>query len=419
MNPLAVAAVWAGAGVAGAAILPAARVRRLAVLVPFAGLAALVVALVAPAATAPFSGSPGVLHLDRTTQGLLMASAISLVLTLVLAPTVEGPEALTIGLVGAAAVIALTATSPVVWSLALLGAAGVIALRWIAVVPGRVTLASGRIAVAGAAVLLAAAPFLPVADVGTAPRPVLVSALLACGLAALLGLLPVGGWALGGMRTLRSVEAAVWPLLVAPAALLSAQRILPTLPLIGQTTFGHIILGMGLGTAVWSGFQALRAAPAGRYPRVLIADVGLAAATIGSGHPGLAQTGGLFLMATHLLLAPLLLQPAQASTTRQRTLAWLLLSGIPPAPSFWGRLILLEALAQVSPVTLVFTLAALGMLSIAAVLGARRTGELGPAGQRPARTGQAAAVAAWLIVIGGIALGALSQGGATFIFGGA
>ena len=78
---------------------------------------------------------------------------------LVLAPTIEGPELLTVGLVGAATIVAVTATNPVVWALGLVGAVGVLALRWIAVAPGRATLAAGRVAVGGSAALLAAAPF--------------------------------------------------------------------------------------------------------------------------------------------------------------------------------------------------------------------------------------------------------------------
>jgi hypothetical protein len=419
MNPLAVAAVWAGAGVAGAAVLPAARARRLGVLVPFAGLVALLLALVAPGVPIPAAGGPGALHLDRTTQGLLMACAISLVLMLVLAPTIEGPELLTVGLAGAATIVAVTATNPVVWALGLLGAVGVLALRWIAVAPGRATLAAGRVAVGGSAALLAAAPFLPVAEAASGSRPVLVSALLACGLAAVLGLVPLGGWAVGALGSLRGAEVAVWPLMVAPAVLLSAERIQLALPPLGSATFARIILAMGLATAVWGGFQAVRANPDRRYARVFIADLGLAAAAIGTGHPGLAQSGGLFLMLTHLVTGPLLLQRVQPATSRPRRVAWLLLSGIPPAPSFWGRFLLLEALGQVSSAVLVFALLPMGLLFLSAVLGARPARDREEEGaQSPGPRGLATRAAAWLVVAAGLALGVASQSGAALIFGG-
>ncbi len=418
MTPLAVAAVWAGAGLTGAAVLPAARLRRLGVLVPFAGLTALLFAVVVPHLAVPTGGAPGALQLDRTAQGLLMAAAISVALMLVMAPTIEGPELITLGLVGASAVIALTATSPVVWALALLGGVATIALRWIAVAPGRVTLAAGRVAIGGGAVLLAAAPFLPVAGVAAGARPVLVAALLACGAAALLGLLPLGGWALGGVATLRPVEASAWPLLLAPAVLLSAERMPAALPVLGAATLGSLLLGMGVATSLWHGFFALRVPEERRYARVFVADLGLAAAAIGSGHPGLAQTGGLFLVLTHLLVGPLLLQPPERWRSRPRRLAWLLLSGVPPTPAFWGRFLLLEGLGQVSVATLILVALAMGLAFLAAVLGARGSGE-SPSGRGIAAGphGMAALAAGWLVVVAGAALGLLSQAGATAIFG--
>jgi len=417
VSPLGAAAVWAGAGIAGAVFLPALRLRRLAALVPLLAFVAVLLVSVLPGVTLPTDTSPGAFHMDRTTQGLLMASAVSVVLMLILSPPAAGAEVRTLGIAGAAAVVALTSAHPVVMTLALLTAAAAVALRWIARAPGHTTLAAGRVAIAGGAILVAATAFLPVADVLAGPRPVVASALLAGGLATLLGLLPVGGWALGGMLRLRGVEAAVWPLVVAPAALLVAQRIQLILPPLGVATFGHVILTMGLLTAVWHGFQATRAAPGGRYARVLVADLGLAAAAIGSGHTGLAQAGGLFLITCHLLMAPVLLQPPGQPDQRPRRLAWLLLSGVPPAPSFWGRFLLLEGLSQVSATVLTFTLVPMGLLFVASVLGARgaAAGRVQASDAPPARPARLAA--AWAAVAGAVAMGLFSTTAAAFIFG--
>jgi formate hydrogenlyase subunit 3/multisubunit Na+/H+ antiporter MnhD subunit len=207
--------------------------------------------------------------------------------------------------------------------------------------------------------------------------------------------------------------------MIAPAVLLSAERIQLALPPLGSATFARIILAMGLATAVWGGLQAVRANPDRRYARVFIADLGLAAAAIGAGHPGLAQSGGLFLVLTHLVTGPLLLQRVQPATSRPRRVAWLLLSGIPPAPSFWGRFLLLEALGQVSSAVLVFALLAMGLLFLSAVLGARPARDREePGGQSPGSRGLATRAAAWLVVAAGLALGVASQSGAALIFGG-
>lgn len=365
-----VAAVWAGAGVAGAWILPALRLRRLGLLVPLAGLLAVLTVSVT-SAPVPGGGAPGMLGLDRIAQGLIAAGAGSLALTMLLAPALEGPQMRTLGLAGAAVVVALATGNAIVWAAALVGALAVLALRWIATAPGRATFASGRVAVPGAAALLGAAPFLPVAGVLTGPRPVLVSGLVATGVAALTGLLPLGGWVVGALTSVAAVDSAVWAALVAPAALLAAQRIELQLPPLALVYFEGILTVLGLATVLWQGINAQRTAGRARYTRVLLADVALAAVATGTGHSGAALMGLLLLTITHLTAAPLLLQDAQVRP-RARRLTWLLLCGVPPGPSFWGRFAVLEALSQSSFWGMVTALVAMALLFAASLRAALR-----------------------------------------------
>ena len=72
--------------------------------------------------------------------------------------------------------------------------------------------------------------------------------------------------------------------------------------------------------------MSLRAGPATRYGRVALADLGLVAAGIGTGEPA-AVGGGLVLILTHLVVAPLLLQSA-AARARVHPAGW---SGWPSA----------------------------------------------------------------------------------------
>jgi len=415
VTPLAVAIVWAGAGTAGAALLPPIRQRRLGVLVPLAGLGAVLAATVAAVAV-PGEGAAAALSLDRTAQGLLAACAVSLALVLLIAPTVDGPELRELGLVAAAAVVALSAGSAIVWAAAFLGGACLLALRWIGTAPGRATFASGRVAIGGASALLAAAPFLPVGTALTGPRPVFVAALLACGLASLLGLLPLGGWALGVFSSVPSTDAAAWPMLLAPAVLLSAQRVLAILPMLGLVYYEGILTVLGLGTALWHALQGVRRTTRAKYGRVFLADIALAAAAVGSGHVAVSQPALLLLVLSHLLAGPVLLQ--HDGTGRSR-FAWLLLCGLPPAPSFWGRLLVVEALSQSSFWGMSVALLAMGLLFLAPV---RAIVEV--AGQRDAAAEPGPGfrrlvleVARWTAILGGVAVGLVPHGALTFVFG--
>jgi hypothetical protein len=415
VNPLAVAAVWLGTGAAGALAVTRLRVRRLAIVVPLAGLAAVVVGGAGSSPIHFLSTTVTLSSVDRAGQGLLAAAAVSLAAAVILAPSLTGSESFAIGMVGGATVVALATDAVVVWALALTAAVATLALRWITTTPNRATLAAGRVAGGGAAALLAAGLFLPLPEV-TGPRPVMVAILLASGLAALMALLPLGGWAAGSYASLRGIDFAPWQLLLAPAVLLSTDRLAGALPTASIEVFQRALLAMALATAVWSGLQAARAHLSTRYGRLFIADLALAAAAVGGTRSSVALTGGLLIVLTHLLLGPLLL-PLREEPRRRRPqrVAWALLSGLPPTPSFWGRFLVLEALAQTNASLLYPALVAAALVFVAATLSClpgqiRRPGSSSPAGLL-------APAVSWLLVVGAIALGLAPQGITGMIFG--
>ena len=416
MSALAVAAVWAGAGLIAAAVLPAVRLRRLGIVVPLAGGAAVLLAAVAASAPVPGSAPAASLELDRVAQGLIAAASVSLAATLLIAPRVEAAQMRTAGLAGAAAVVALAAGSAIIWAVALTGALCVIALLWIAAAPGRATFAAGRVGIPGAAALLAAAPFLPIATVLTGPRPVLVSALLGCGLAALAGLLPLGGWAMGALPALPAADFALWALLLAPAALLSTQHLLAVLPPLGLVYFEGILTVLGLGTALWQALQALRLAGRARYGRIFLADTALAAVGIGTGHAAQSLPALLLLVLAHLTAAPILLQGADARPRAHRV-SWLLLCGVPPAPSFWGRLLVIEALTQANLWATVAALIVMGMSFLAAILAALRPEAEAPSDRGRRLHAGAVDVTGWMLVAAGFAVGLAPGAAVNAVFG--
>ena len=413
MTPLAVAAVWAGTGIAAGALLPRLKLRRLAILVPLAGLAVVLAVSLAPAAV-PGGSPPGALGLDRVAQGLIAAAAGSLLATLVLAPSIDPAESRVIGLAAGAVVVALASGSAIVWSVALVGTLCVLAVRWITCAPGRATFTAGRVAVPGAAALLGAASFLPVTGVLTGARPVLVSGLLACGIAAIAGLLPLGGWAIGTLTTAAAADTAVWAVLIAPAALLSALRLEPVLPPLALSYFEGILTVLGLASALWQGIIAQRVTGRARYVRLLLADIALAATAIGTGHASQAQTALLLLAVTHMAAAPLLLQE-QGVRARARSVTWLLLCGVPPGPSFWGRFAVIEALSQSSFWGMVTALVVMAMLFVAPLVASLRRDDT-PADPRRLRA-LTSEVAAWCVFSGGLIAGLVPGAVLTLIFG--
>lgn len=343
MTPVAYAGVWGGCGILAAVLLRMLRRRRLTWLAPaVAGLLALAVRVSdhwpGPTSTAGYGAS---LVLGHPAVGLLAGAGVALAATLLLSPRLDGSEVVAAGLVGAAAVVVLASTVPIVWSVAVAAAACTLAVRWIAAAPGRASLAAGRIAGIGAAALLAAAAFLPGAGPAIDTRSALAGGLLAGGICAELGLVPLGGWAAAAVGAVRAADLAPWLMLLAPALLFSTGILLPVLAPGSRTPLANTLLGLGLVTAIFSAAQALRDRGAA-YGRVVIADLALAAAALGTQHsPG--RLGGYLLVLTHLCAAPLLLNPPRPELERQRRLAWLALTSLPPLPGFWGRFLVLQA----------------------------------------------------------------------------
>ncbi|MGI8847705.1 MAG: hypothetical protein ACR2GX_05485 [Candidatus Dormibacteria bacterium] len=412
MSPLVLAAAWGGAGVVATLGVRLLRVRRLGPLVGV-GLAILSITGATVGATGgPLSG--GDPALARVGLGLLAAGGVALAAAHLLQGVSDGFEPLILGVVGGTVVLILAARSPLLWGLAALVAMGTVSVRWLTLSPGRATLAAGRIPALGAAAILAAAPFLPVTGEGSGPGATLVGNLLLVGVIGLLALVPAGGWAVGSAAVVRSGEIAVWMFLIAPAVLITSATIPSDLVLGGRLTFEHGLLVAGLVSAMWGGVQASRRVGRGTaYTRVAVADLALFAAGIGSTQ-AVARSGGLLLVLTHLVVGPLLLQTPVAALARQRRLGWVALSGIPPSPAFWGRLLVLEGCAAASSQAGLTCLIALGFLFLAAVLALVR----GEHAREGPDVGHPRQVLAWVIGVAGIALGLAPGAVGRVIFGG-
>lgn len=412
MTPAQLAAVWIGTGVAAAVV---GRWWRRAVwslpLLPTAATLGVIPASSwpGPAAAAGYGAS---LVLGRPGAGLLLLAGTSVATAFLLAPRLDGGEVLTTAVVAAASVVVLSATVPAVWSVAVAVAIGALALRWVAQTPGRPTLNGGRVACLGAAGLVAAAPFLAAPGPSGDPRGLLAGGLLGGGLATLLGLLPVGGWAVATVTRVRGADVAPWALLVAPALLLTALPLFAHLPPRTRTPAADTLLVLGLASGLYGGMRAALTGPAGRYRRVFLADLALGAAAVAGGHGG-GHAGMLVLLVGHLLVAPLLLHRPRRGTTGAARVAWLTLSGLPPMPSFWGRLLVAQGLAPTSSLALGLALLAFVPLLVASLRGA--IGPLGPVEGPTA--GRSRAVVAWGVAVAAVALGAAPGGIAGRIFG--
>jgi formate hydrogenlyase subunit 3/multisubunit Na+/H+ antiporter MnhD subunit len=92
-----------------------------------------------------------------------------------------------------------------------------------------------------------------------------------------------------------------------------------------------------------------------------------------------------------------------------------LLSGVPPAPTFWGRLLLLEALAAGNVGSTIAAVIAMAAIFIAAVLACSTRARLRPASGWSRRLPD---LAAWLLVAVGIAIGLAPHSVSAFVFGG-
>ncbi len=413
MNPLVIAAVWLGLGVLASAFLRR-RTARLMALIPLIGAGLTLLATRAPTDTVPLGGLIGITGLDRQGAGVLVAAGISMALVLLLQPSIELSVGRAIGVVGAAATIAMASNDPLVTAAALGAAVATLALRWIVQAPGKTTLAAGRVAGTGTAALVAASPFLPLTGFTTGALPVVVGVLLATGIAALLAVYPLGGWATGVIGTLKPAEFAPWMVLLVPVVLIIAERIPGGNLGSGTPVYEHLLLVVGLGSAAWGGLWAIRGRTSMRYGRVFMADIALCVAAVEGAPVSPALTGALIILITHLTLAPILLRSEDAGLRWPRRVAWALLSGVPPSPTFWGRLLILEALAAGNIGSTIAAVIAMGAIFIAAVMACST--RVGAPPEYGLRT-RGPELAAWLLVAIGVAVGLAPQSLAGFVFG--
>jgi hypothetical protein len=405
VNAAWLAAAWAGIGVIAG--LGPARLRRPIALIAPLLLVALSLATVRGGAFPDELGGGG-LALPREAAGLLPASAGALWLCLLLADRLDGREMIGIGAVGSAAVLLLSTGSPLLFGVAAMLAVCALSLRWISVAPGRASLAAARVAGTGAAALIAVSLVLPVSPNG---QPGMVGGLLVVGVLALAAVVPLGGWAAGALADVPVPELATWLVLLAPAVLLSAFAIPGPLPLLARLAFDHTILTCGLISAIWAGVMSLRASPATRYGRLALGDLALVAAGVGTGETA-AVAGGLLLILTHLVAAPILLQRPRPGLGAPRRMVWLALCGLPPSPSFWGRFLILQACVAFSVGVAAACLVAGGLMTLTAVLTVAQ-GE--PA--EGARAPHHRMVAAWVIAAVALGVGLLPMGAVHLVFG--
>lgn len=415
MTPVVYAGVWAACGFLAAALLPLVRRRRLVWLAPaVAGLLGLAASVSdswpGPTSSAGYGAS---LTLGHPAVGLLVGAGLALAATFALAPRLEGGEVVAAAVAGAAVVVVLAATVPIIWSVAVAVAVAAVAARWIAATPGRASLAAGRVAGLGAAALLAAAAFVPRAGPAIDTRTALAGGLLAGGICALLAIVPLGGWASAAVTALRGADVAPWALLLAPAVLFTAGQLLPLEPLGTRTPLANSLLGLGLVTALFNAVQALRDRSSA-YGRVLIADLALAAAALGTLHPP-AQLGGYLIVLSHLCAAPVLLNPARPGLERQRRMAWLSLLTVPPLPGFWGRFLCLQAFSAAGNRVSTPAYVAVAVLTAVAVRGLAGRGAEPAPDTPPAGVGGRAL--AWVVVAALFGLGLAPAPVAQHVFG--
>lgn len=413
MNPFVIAGVWLGLGLVSSAFLRR-RTARLVALVPLAGAAVTLLATRTSTAAVPLGELTGITGLDRTGQGVLVAAGISLALVLILQPSIDVSAGRAIGVVGAAATIAMASNDPLVTAVAIGAAIATLVLRWIDLSPGKATLTAGRVAGTGTAALVAASPFLPLTGFTTGARPVVVGVLLATGIASLLAVYPLGGWAAGLIGALKPADIAPWLVLLVPVVLIIAERIPGGNLGAGTPVYEHVLLIIGLGSAVWGGLWAIRGRPAMRYGRVFMADIALCVAAVEGAPVSPALTGALIILVTHLTLAPILLRSEDAGLRWPRRVAWALLSGVPPSPTFWGRLLILEALAAGNIGSTIAAVIAMGAIFIASVMACSTGIRLARDHALRMRVPE---LAAWLLVAIGVAVGLAPQSLAGFVFG--
>lgn len=270
------------------------------------------------------------------------------------------------GIGGAALIVALSAQQPFVWAESLtVGVTAVIWRWWSSHLPGGERMEMARMLALGAALCVVATPFLGPNLVPIGPRSALEGGLLAGGVTALIALPPLGGW----VRSLPALDSRFlvgWSSMVVPAALVGAARMMPQLPLETQTALSDVLLVVGLTCAVYHALFAVWK-PRDRPSRTLMADIGLAAAGIGSTHVVGAQ-GALVLLVMWACAAPLVWSLTLPALPRR--LAWLSVCGFPATVGFWGRFLVLQALAGTNSAALEVGVLVVFLITASALLGA-------------------------------------------------
>ncbi len=402
MSVAPVAITWAGGGLIATLLLPRLRRRRYAALVPLAAAVAALLSLGGGADLAA-AAAPGGLLLGRAAGGLVLLCALAATLCMLLSPPPDSGEILVIAASGSLSAVALASGSPLTWGLCFVAAFALFGARWVAAAPARTTLAAARVATLGAAALVGAAPFLPVDTTVLPPRAHLAGGLLAGGIAAGFALVPLGGWVSGGSRLVRGAALAPWALLLLPSLLLTTQPLQTVLPAEARVTFAAVLLPAGAISAVWAALRGLGVSDGDRYPRVLLADLGLVAMGLATPLAG-ARLGTLLLMITHLCVGPLLLQEPASASPRPRRVAWAALSGVPPGPAFWGRFALITALTSAFGGTVL--LAAIPVAGGVMVIALRATMAAGTHSTY-GLSGRAVRLAAWIPPLAAVTVGLL------------
>ncbi|HUY61636.1 MAG TPA: hypothetical protein VMW49_07135 [Candidatus Dormibacteraeota bacterium] len=375
---------------------------------------ALLLHLAPPRPTALAVGVLGLgrLALERAGAGAVAGGVAALALR-ALAPgrrvLPAGTAAAGIALAGLAT-LALSVSGLVALAFALAAVLGVCVQRWAAAADAaRGPFGLRLVGIIGCS-LLAAAALLPSVRGGGAPAA-LPALALAAGLAVPLGLLPFQGWGLlaEGVPT---ADAALWPALVVPVALLGLAGVLVGLPTAVAATLQALVLGLGLASGVLAGVQAVVGLAATRYSRLLVADVALMAVAVATGTlPGLA--GALILLVLHWIAGTALGAPSPSA--RAAVTGWLGVSGLPPGGAFVGRLLVLVAVARLGPVPIVLALLVLLLQLATALRGAVEARQPRAGGRR--RLGPVAATVGWVPALGTVALGLVPGPVLAAIFG--
>lgn len=363
MNPAVIALLWLAGGVLSVFLPRSFRLRRLAFVIP-ALLGIVTVTQATGTHNAGIFSGNGDLVLTRGDGGMIALAGVAAAVLILIAPQSTVWDVLFMCVAGAAATLMLSAQSPLLFGAVTLAVIFVISVHWVSIQPERATLAAGRVPAAGAALILAAAAFMPVSPYVNSPRAEFLAAVVILGAITMTGC--VFGWLHASLSTLPAATSGPWPFFVLPAILLNLMRMPPSFPSDAFILLLHWLLIAGLASAVWNAINSITAAPEQRYSRVLLADISLFVAAIGTNVPA-AQSGALLILICHLMTAPLLLQRPEGPLRRQRIFGWIVMSGLPLLPSFWGRFLVLQGAASVSNFAALACAVAIGFLFIAAI----------------------------------------------------